>query len=219
MVNTQNTSQDVCLALFVLMALQSGCQTMQPNTAAGGLFGTAAGGALGAAIGSQDGKTGEGALIGGLAGGTIGALLGNQADQANQRDEQNFYAQQRQAQSAAITMDQIVQMTRSGLSDELISSQIDLNGIVARPNSNDLILLQQSGVNERVIRAMQSARIAGQPVFTRPAPAIVMPPDIIYAEPVRLGPPVFFAPPPFGPVHHFGPPPCAGSHVGLSVGF
>jgi outer membrane lipoprotein SlyB len=207
--------------ISVTVILQSGCQTARPNTAVGGLFGTAAGSVLGAAIGSHEGKSGQGALIGGLAGGGLGALLGNQADQANDRDQRNFNAAQQQAQADAISMNQIVQMTRSGLSDELIANQIQRNGVLALPTTNDLILLKQNGVSDRVIQALQSARPAGQLPLASQTRAVLVQPDLIYAEPICPGPPLFYEPAPWhfnychGPVRHHR----SHSHAGFSIGF
>lgn len=106
----------------------------------------------------------------------------------------------------AITMDQVVRLSRSGVGDEVIMNQISKNGIVSLPNPNDLVLLKQSGVSERVIESLQSARpantmnvnsVAPHPRTMIAQPTMVMPPDVIIAEPVGPGPPIFFQPAPF----------------------
>ena len=204
----------IVLGAVVGLCVQVGCQTARPNTAAGGLFGAAAGSVLGAAIGAHEGKIGEGALIGGLAGGSLGGLMGNQADQADARDARLYQAQLQSQRDAAISMDQVVQLTRSGLSDDVIANQIQRQGILASPTNNDLILLKQNGVSDRVIAALQSAPIAGNqlPVQT----PLVVQPDVMVVDPVC--PPVLLGPLPPPHYRHFHPG-HRRSSVGISVGF
>ena len=149
-------------ASVLLVALASGCQTIGPNTAGGGAIGTLAGSLTGAAIGATEGKAPEGALIGALAGGTAGSVFGSAIDRDVQ--QQRFAQQQfvNQQIAGAITMDQVVRMTQSGLGGDVVTRQIASQGIARRPTIEDLIFLKQNGVQDNVIHALQSARVAGQ---------------------------------------------------------
>lgn len=152
-------------AIFVsaCVVLLSGCQTMQPNTAAGSALGAMTGGLIGASIGSHDGKTGEGAILGAIAGGIGGAAIGNQVDYQEQQWQQQQNAQAIRAQQAAVTLEQVTQMSQKGLSDELIVNQIHANGMSRRPSTDDLIRLKSSGVSDRVIQEMQTM---SQPAYS-----------------------------------------------------
>lgn len=182
MSHTYFTSRHQCIGLvaaaFFVIAT-TGCQGFpaRPNTTVGGLIGGTTGSVIGSAIGSREGKTGEGALIGAIAGGITGSAIGNQTDRANLQREQFINEQQQIAFQSAVTMDQVVQLSASGLSDELIINQIQANGVVARPTTNDLIHLKNNGVSDVVIGQIQafgSHGIAHAPV----------PQQIIHAPPV-----------------------------------
>ena len=54
-----------------------------------------------------------------------------------------------------VTMAEVINMTRSGVSDTVIVSHIQTNGVASRPDVNDVILLSQEGVSDYVITAMQ----------------------------------------------------------------
>jgi uncharacterized protein YcfJ len=203
------------LVIFITSAISStafGCQGFQsgrstydypppparPNTAAGAVVGGASGSLIGAAIGSGEGKTGKGALIGGLIGATAGGVLGNQADRAEDLRQYEYQQQQFEARQSAITLQQIIEMSQSGLSPSVIVNQINSQGVWTRPTTNDLIILKQNGVSDQVIAALQTGRFANEPARTR-----------LYREPiVERAPvvvePIFVAPIPHGP-HCFGP--------------
>ncbi len=189
------------LMLVALIAASSGCQSLGPNATAGGLFGATGGGLMGAAIGASEGKSGEGALIGALAGGVAGTAIGDQADQADARQRDRFYQRQQAASDAAVTMEQVIHMTRSGVGDELIVNQINLSGAAAPPTPDDLILLKTNGVSDAVIQALQSVPRPMYPVANlqrRPATVFVQPDG--YCPAPYFGPPVIVHP------HHYPAP-------------
>ena len=66
-------------------------------------------------------------------------------------------------------------MTRAQVNDDLIINHIHAHGMVAPPNTNDLIALQQNGVSPRVVQAMQEAPPPVQTVVVeqQPPPVIV----------------------------------------------
>lgn len=153
---------------ITLVGIFSGCQTVGPGAATGGAFGTLAGGLTGAAIGSKEGKSPEGALIGALAGGTLGSVAGNAIDREVER--QRFDTQQaiQQRRLAAVSLDQIIQMSQSGLASDVIARQIQNQGVVRRPTIDDLILLKNNGVDDIVIQSFQNSAVGGA-VATVPA--------------------------------------------------
>lgn len=76
-----------------------------------------------------------------------------------------------------VTMAEVINMTRSGVSDTVIVSHIQTNGVASRPDVNDVILLSQEGVSDYVITAMQggvpSAPVTVAPGVVTGAPGVV----------------------------------------------
>lgn len=140
--------------------LLTGCQA-GPGAATGGALGTLTGGLAGAAIGASEGKGPEGALIGALAGGTLGSVAGHAVDRSVEQDRLNYLHQQQDQRGNAVNFEQIIRMTQSGLGSEVIARQIHNQGILRRPTIDELIYLQNSGVDNIVIQAIQNAPIAG----------------------------------------------------------
>lgn len=153
-----------------------GCQTMGPHARAGSGIGGSTGALAGAAIGSHRGNTLEGAIIGGALGTLAGATIGDSADEMEYRNRLIHQNEIRQVQQAAVTADQLIQMTASGLSDELIINQIQTSGCASNLSTNDLIALKQRGVSDRVISAYQNGW-SGYSQGARPTyrPAVVIP--------------------------------------------
>ena len=58
-----------------------------------------------------------------------------------------------------VMLDEVVQMVSSGVSDNVIVAQLQTNGVVTRPDVNDVIRLSQEGVSEYVITAMQTVDV------------------------------------------------------------
>lgn len=78
-----------------------------------------------------------------------------------------------------VTMAEVINMTRSGVSDTVIVSHIQTNGVASRPDVNDVILLSQEGVSDYVITAMQGG-VPASPVTVVPgavAPGVVTVPS------------------------------------------
>ena len=190
----------VLIALFAVCLAATGCQSVGPNQYRGGLVGAGAGSLIGAAIGSTDGKPLEGAAIGGAIGSTIGSLEGRRTDQEN-------LAYQQAIQAQATHIDQVIQMTRSGLSEEVMINQIRATGIVAPPTHEQLIFLKNNGVSDRVIAALQGS---GAPAQFVPAgqPRVV---EHVWVEPRYFPPPYRYRRCPPRPRRH--------RSFGFSVGF
>lgn len=60
-----------------------------------------------------------------------------------------------------VTMVEVINMTRSGVSDTVIVAHIQSNGVAVQPDVNDVILLSQEGVSDYVITAMQTTHSGG----------------------------------------------------------
>ncbi len=79
-----------------------------------------------------------------------------------------------------VTFDEVIQMVRGGVSDNVIVAQLQTNGVYARPDVNEVIRLSQEGVSEHVLTAIQTvdvvpmAGVYGAPL-SRPPVAPVMP--------------------------------------------
>lgn len=191
------------IAVLMWTATSSHAQSYRNQDAAvGGL----AGAVIGGIIGHQNDETPEGALIGGAVGAIAGGLLGNNKDQQTQRHRyyhqqarhQNYrYQQQRVAR--AVTINDVVNMSRSGLADSVIVNQIRTNGVADHVGTHQIISMHNNGVSEHVITAMQEAPRAGMaptetvvvhnPATTRPVivrKEVHVVPRPVYAPPVRV---------------------------------
>lgn len=193
------------LAAFLLIS-SSGCQTAGPNAAGGGAFGGLAGGLAGAAIGASEGKAPEGALIGALTGATVGTVAGTAIDRAEERDQLDYQRYLDGQRLAAVTSDEVIRMTQSGLANDVIARQIMNQGIIRRPTIEELIQLKNQGVDDSVIQAIQNAPLAGQSVPVR----YVAPSQPVFIE---TCPPYHRFP------HHYYHRRCHPSGVGFSFGF
>ena len=146
------------LALAASAVGLTGCQNpdgTQNNTASGALVGGAMGAITGAAIGgSQHG--GEGALIGAAAGVIAGGLVGNSMDQEQQArlraQSPQTYVRVDQGQPLAVA--DVKALARSGISDDVIISQIRNSRTVYHLRAADIIDLRDAGVSNRVIDFM-----------------------------------------------------------------
>jgi hypothetical protein len=137
------------LALLAIpLTFICGCSTMS-NTEAGAGAGGLIGAGAGAAIGSATGHTGAGALIGAGVGALTGGLIGHAEDEAEKRA-----AAARAAGMIGLT--DIVNMSRSGVSDSVIIAQIRASRSVYRLSTNDTIWLRQQGVSDAVVGEMVS---------------------------------------------------------------
>ncbi len=144
----------------------------------GALLGGLGGAGVGALVGHATGNTGAGTAIGAGVGALSGALIGNSMDEMEARNramiEQHL---QQRLPAGAVTLDDVIAMTRAGVAEELIMNHVRANGMARPLQSSDLILLQQQGVSPNVIRVMQEPpQVAAQPVVVPgppPRPVIV----------------------------------------------
>ena len=169
------------------------------HTQRGAVLGGLGGAVVGGLIGDHNDKAGAGAAIGGALGIVGGAVLGNARDKEinAQRQQQHYYQQQRvysqqqrqyvQTQNA-VSINDVITMSRSGLSDSVVMNQIQTRGVQQQLQVSDIIALHQQGVSDIVISTMQGARVGGGAVYSQPQPIVVQQPVVqaAPAAPVRL---------------------------------
>jgi len=147
------------LALAGVASLLVGCVDPygRPNyTGSGALIGGASGALLGASIDRRN--PGAGALIGGAAGLLTGSLIGNSMDhEARPRyypPPPVYPAVPPPPTGNQPTVADIARMTREGLSEDVILSQITTTRAVYHLDSNAIIDLKNAGVSQKVITVM-----------------------------------------------------------------
>ena len=164
-------------AALVLVASLAGCAS--PYRAdQGALFGGLTGAGVGALVGNAVGSTGAGAAIGAGVGALSGAAIGGSLDEIEARNRAEIAARiGRPAPVGTVTMDDVIAMTRSGVSEDVIATYVRNHGMSHPLQASDLIMLQQQGVSPRVVQAMQAPPVqVAQPVVYReyaPGPVIV----------------------------------------------
>ncbi len=160
-------------------------------------LGAVVGAVTGGAIGNNNGETVEGALIGGAVGALAGAAIGDSVDTDIARNNAVYEQRLARQMSQAVSIQDVITMSQSRLSDNVIVTHIRTYGVAARPQANDLILMSNAGVSEAVIGALQTAPLAVAP----PAPVPEYPNVIVREH--YYGPPVYAVP--VAPYWHHGP--------------
>src|SRR5215210_2400695 len=143
------------------------------DTASGTFLGGAMGAITGAVVGGRK-HTGQNALIGAGVGAVAGNLLGRSKDAADERRAANgamaVGQMNQQAVAMAVTDSDLVQMTRAGISEDVIISTMRSRGARVDLSPQSLIALRQQGVSDRVVMAAQqmgggSGYVAGAPAY------------------------------------------------------
>jgi len=177
----------VLMAVTVAGLSLTGCYSPQgrPDYTASGAL---AGGATGAIIGSMTRNPGAGAAVGTAVGAVVGGLIGHGMDQ---EQEARLRAQAPQTlvrveQGQPLSETDVQALSRAGISDELIISQIRNSRTVYHLSTSDIIRLKNSGVSETVIDFMINTQTQADPAYvggevgaTPPAPL----PEPIYVAP------------------------------------
>ena len=147
---------------FVLATSLAGCET--PNhTDQGALFGGLLGAGTGAVVGHAAGNTGAGAAIGAGVGALSGAVVGAGMDQTEARNRALIEAKLGRQVAGAVTIPDVIAMTRSGVDEGLIINHIHAHGMAASLQATDVIYLQQQGVSRNVIAVMETEHLAVPP--------------------------------------------------------
>ncbi|MFT5524670.1 MAG: outer membrane lipoprotein SlyB [Pirellulaceae bacterium] len=161
------------VATLILVA--SGCTHTDTYRQQGTLVGGGLGALVGAAIGEHNNETLAGTAIGTAVGAMVGNTMGQTVD--NDLARAQAITQQRIGRqlSSAVTTQDVIEMSRAQLGDEVIMTQIRANGVRQRPSVDDLIALRNSGVSNGVLTALQQAH----PPVTSP---VRRPPTVIVEE-------------------------------------
>ena len=182
------------LAPYALAAVlsASGCASTN-HTEQGALFGGLFGAGTGAVVGHAMGNTGAGAAIGAGVGALSGAAIGNGQDQIETKNRAMIEQQIGRQLAGATRIDDVLAMTKAGVAPELIMNHVHAHGMATPLQANDLILLQQQGVDGRVIATMQAtpSPVAEQPVVVQQA----APPPVIIEG--------YYGRPYYHPHHHY----------------
>ena len=218
---------------FVIASIATIPSYGQGRTTGGAAVGGAAGAIIGGIIGHQNDETPEGALIGGAVGAITGGLIGRAQDnqinqqrvyqeQAYYQGQQQVYAQQQAIAASGVSLNDVVNMSRSGISEAVIMGHLQNKGVQRRLEVADIIALHQAGVSDTLITVMQQAPLATQ--VAAPAPqrqqVVVQQPNVIVQQPpviYRSSPVIvqeYYQPYPVYRHHYHG-----GHHGGLHIGF
>lgn len=168
--------------LLTSLAISSGCET-----AAG--TGAAAGGLLGTGIGALAGHCPGAALAGGALGAGAGLVGGAIADGvAAKRTQRAMQAASAEAVARAPSLEDVVKMTQNAVPPQTIAEQIRTSGVVYRLTADQIIWLNQQGVDRQVIQTMQDTAFRAAPVRTvyRAQPVIVEQPVVEYVTPAPV---------------------------------
>lgn len=135
--------------VIALGLLFSGCEN---KTESGALIGTGVGVAGGALIAG----TPQGAIIGGAIGAVGGTLIGHALDEQDRKSMQKQSPQtlKRIDNGEPLSIDDVKEMTKAGIHDDVIISQIESTQSVYHLTPEEIIDLKQAGVSERVIDFM-----------------------------------------------------------------
>jgi hypothetical protein len=187
------------------------------DTASGTIVGGALGAVTGAVVGGRKNR-GEGALIGAGIGAVTGNLMGRSKDRVDAQRAATGAAvvgqMNQQAAAAAVTNYDLLEMTRAGVSEDVIISTMRSRGVRIDLSPQALISLKQSGVSDRVVLAAQE--------LSRGGPYVAVPAPVAVVEPVPTRVIVTPAYPYYGPRyhhwhhHHYHRP---RTHIHYSVGF
>lgn len=189
----QSCRRAALCAVWIAAPFLSGCAT---NTRGenGALIGGLGGAGLGAIAGNQVGHPGAGAAIGALAGAVTGGVVGNEIDEVEARNRAEIEARiGRPVVAGAVTINDVIEMTQRGVHEDVIAQHVRSHGMAQPVGTNDLILLTQSNVSDRVIRAMQEQPA---PRVVQAAPVVAAPPPVIVER--------YYDPwPCWGPSYHY----------------
>jgi outer membrane lipoprotein SlyB len=121
--------------------------------------GALVGGGLGAGAGALIGG-GQGALIGGAVGVVTGAVVGHMLDESErERVERNSpKTMQRIDNGEKLTVNDIITLHRSGISDSKIKDLIKKTGSTYHLSTETIHRLERAGVSENVINYMISRK-------------------------------------------------------------
>ncbi|MFO0876950.1 MAG: glycine zipper domain-containing protein [Gemmataceae bacterium] len=165
--------------MCVWTLIAAGCSHTEQGVVGGGAFGAL----LGALIGGPR-HAGAGAAIGAVTGMAAGGAMGASEDRRERREAAAIAAMRQ----PPLSTEEVIRLTATGVSDDVIVNQIRASGSVYHLSADDLVRLTSSGVREPVIREMQAT--ASRPV-RRVYTAVPVQP-VYVVEPPPPPPPIGF---------------------------
>ncbi|MFA6357294.1 MAG: glycine zipper domain-containing protein [Candidatus Omnitrophota bacterium] len=135
------------IIILAFVFVVTGCESNKTRVAEGAGIGAGLGAVVGGIIGFQSGHPIQGAAIGGAIGGGTGAVVGAQIKKPAQGTSVPA--------SSQITMQQIVDLTKQGVSSDEIIAKIKSANSKYSLTSDDVDYLKKQGVSQRVIETMQ----------------------------------------------------------------
>jgi hypothetical protein len=177
-------SRKLLMLALLGVAGTNGCASMN-HTERDALAGGGIGAAAGAVLDRHHPE--RGAAIGGVVGAATGAAVGSSEDAAERRAKA-IAAADAQPVRGALTLEQVADLARRGIGDDVIRGQIRTSGTRYNLSPEQITWLHDNGVSDGVIAEMQ------QTAYRRPRAA--------YVE--RVYEPVYVAPPPPRPVVGIG---------------
>jgi len=179
-------SSAIALSALMFLAVAPACHSPYRSDQ-GALVGGLTGAGVGALVGNAVGNTGAGAAIGAGVGALSGAAVGGSLDEIEARNRAEIEARLgRPAPAGAVSMDDVIAMTRAGVSEEVIVTHVQNHGMTAPLKAADLIVLQQQRVSPRVVQIMQAPPAAAS--YAAP-PAVMVPQPYVVPAPYYYGPP------------------------------
>jgi uncharacterized protein YcfJ len=136
---------------IILILSTLGCQSEKSRAVEGAVIGGVIGAAGGGIIGHQSHHEAEGIGIGAAAGALTGAIIGSQIQKPGQGPAQTNAQNPNQ-----MTIAQVVDLTKQGVSPSVIIDKIRLTNSKFNLAANDIQYLKQQGVSQQVIDAMQA---------------------------------------------------------------
>lgn len=174
--------------LFPLVCLVTFAGCASPYRAdQGALLGGLTGAGVGAIIGEAVDEPLAGAAIGAGVGALTGNVIGQNLDEIEAQNRAMIEARLgRPAPAGAVTVEDVVMMTQSGVDPEVIATHIRIHGPARPLQPADLIYLQNNGVNTQVVQVLQQPP-APQGVVPASATQPVVVEEHIHVDP--WGPP------------------------------
>ncbi len=136
------------IACTALLIFSGACQS---KAGSGAIIGAGGGALIGAGLGGP-----EGALIGAGAGALGGALIGAVLDEQD-KDRIDQSTRKRYDRHEQLTVDDIIKLHNSGLSDEKIAGMIDYTKSTYWLTDNDIKKLKDAGLSGRLIEYMNKS--------------------------------------------------------------
>ena len=144
---------------------------------------------------------------------TNGATIGDSVDADLARSQAEIESRMGRRLQGAVTIPDVIAMTRAGLSDDVITTHVRASGVAQPLGVNDLIALRDQGVSDVVIKTMQQTPQPGLPVAT------AVPGNVSRQVIVEHHYDPYCPPPPPMIFHHHRRPRYCGPPPGVSWGF